>query len=56
MNEGGAQREGDKRSEVGCALTVESPMQDSNSGAMRSWPELEVGCLMDWATQAPQAN
>ena len=30
-------------------------MQGSNSSIMKSWPDLKsrVGCLTDWATQAP---
>ena len=33
---GGAEREGDRRSEAGSALTAESPMCGSNSRTMRS--------------------
>ena len=32
----GAEREGDRRSEVGSVLTAESPMQGLNSQTMRS--------------------
>ena len=36
---GGAEREGDRGPEVGSVLRVESPLRDSNSQTMRSWPE-----------------
>ena len=36
---GGAEREGDRRTEVGSVLTAESPMQGLNSGTVRSGPE-----------------
>ena len=36
---GGAEREGNRRSEVGSVLTAESPVQGSNPQTMRSCPE-----------------
>ena len=54
----GLEREGDGESQAGSELSEQSPMQGSNSRTMRSWPEpkLKVGCLTDWATQAPQPS
>ena len=37
----GAEREGDRGSEVDSVLSAESPMRGSNSHTLRSWPELK---------------
>ena len=39
MNRGGAEREGDRGSEMGPVLTAESLMRGLNSQTMRPWPE-----------------
>ena len=52
MSGGGAQREGERGSQAGSTLTVQSPMQRSISQIVRSWPELKsrVRHLTVWAT------
>ena len=39
MSRGGAEREGDRGSEAGSALSPQSPTRGSNSQTTRSWPE-----------------
>ena len=50
---GGTEREGDKESQSGSALPMQSPMWGSNSQSLRSWPEPKsrVRWLTDWATK-----
>ena len=45
---------GTRESQPGSTLSALSPMRDSNSRTVRSWPEPKsrFGCLTDWATQA----
>ena len=52
---GGTKREGERESQAGCALSVQSPRWDSNWGTVRSWPELKSGVWRSthWATQMP---
>ena len=59
MNRGGAEREGDTESETGSRLWAVSTEPDAGleltDREIMTWAE--VGCLTDWATQAPlQAN
>ena len=52
----GRKRERGRESpQAGSALSAWSPVWGLNSWTVRSWPELRwgVGCLDDWATQAP---
>ena len=46
----GAERDGESST-----LSAQSPMQGSISGTVTSWPgpKSRVGCLTDWAPQAP---
>ena len=48
MGRGGAEREGEKESQAGPALSAES-LWGSNSRTRRSWPELKsrVRCLIN---------
>ena len=39
MSRGGAERQGDRGSQAGPTLSVQSPMQGSISRTVRSWPE-----------------
>ena len=41
MSRGGAEREGDRESQAGRALTAVSPMRGSNSRTVRAGPELK---------------
>ena len=43
---GGAEREGDRGSEAGSALTAAGLIQGSNSRTVGSWPELEIKSWM----------
>ena len=56
MNRGGAEREGDTESETGSRLWAVS-REPNNAGLELTDREImtraEVGCLTDWATQAP---
>ena len=56
MNRGGAEREGDTESETGSRLWAVSTEPDAGleptNHEIMTWAE--VGCLTDWATQAPQ--
>ena len=56
MNGGGAEREGDTESEAGSRLWAISPEPDAGLEFMdrEIVTRAEVGCLTDWATQAPQ--
>ena len=49
------EREEVRESQAGYALSAQSPMWGSIPQTVRSWPEpkSKVGCLTDWATQAP---
>ena len=55
MNGGGAEREGDTESETGSRLWAVSTEPDVGlelpDHEIMTWAE--VGCLTDWATQAP---
>ena len=55
MNGGGAEKEGDTESEAGSRLRAISPEPDTGleltDREIVTWAE--VGCLTDWATQAP---
>ena len=55
MNGGGAEREGDTESEAGSRLRAVSLEPDAGleltDCEIVTWAE--VGCLTDWATQAP---
>ena len=55
MNGGGTEREGDIESEAGSSLWAISPEPDAGleltDREIVTWAE--VGCLTDWATQAP---
>ena len=52
---GEGQREKDRESQAGSALSAQNHVWGSNWQTMKSWPELKsrIGCLTDWATQAP---
>ena len=52
---GRAEREGERESQAGSSLSVQSLTWSSISRIMRSWPEQKsrVRCLTDWATQVP---
>ena len=56
MNEGGSEREGDTESETGSRVWAVSTEPDAGlkltDREIMTWAE--VGCLTDWATQAPQ--
>ena len=57
MNRGGAEREGDTESEAGSRLWAigrepDTGLKLTNCEIM---PWAQVGCLTDWATQAPPA-
>ena len=54
--ERGRQREGERESQAGSALSALSPMWGSNPRTVRSWPEPKSRArrLTDRATQAPQ--
>ena len=56
MRGGGAEREGDTESEAGSRLWAGSTEPDAGleltNCEILTWDE--VGCLTDWATQAPQ--
>ena len=51
----GRERRKERESQAGSTLSAQSPMQGSNSWTMKSWPKPKsrVGCLTNWATQAP---
>ena len=49
--EGQREREGDRKSEVGSALTAESSIRGSNSRTLRSWPEPKSDA---WMTEPPR--
>ena len=55
MNGGRAEKEGERKSQAGPTLPVGSRTRGLNSQSVRSWLESKsrVGCLTDWATQAP---
>ena len=57
MSRGGTEREGDTESEAGSRLRAVSTEPDAGleltNREIMTWAE--VGCLTDWATQAPQA-
>ena len=50
-----AEKEGDRESQAGFAMLVQSLMQGSNPQTLRSWlePKSRVRCLTHWATQLP---
>ena len=50
-NRGGAEREGDRGSEMGSPLTAKSLMWGSNSRTVRSWPESKSDT---WCTEPPR--
>ena len=54
-NGGGAEREGERESQAGSVLSMQSLMQGSIPWTSRSWPEPKptVWLLTDWATQTP---
>ena len=50
----GRDREGKRESQIGFTLSVQSPVQSSNSWTMRSCePKSRIGRLTNWATQPP---
>ena len=51
----GREREGEKESQAGSVLSVQSPTQGSILQTVRSWlePKPRVKGFNDWATQAP---
>ena len=53
---GGAERGRGRESQTGFTLLARSSKRGSNSRTVRSWPKRKsrVGCLTDWATQAPK--
>ena len=53
---GGAEREGDRESQTGSALSAQTPKWGSNSPTVRSCPELKPRVGRDRATQAPLAH
>ena len=52
---GAGQKEGERESRAGSALSAQSRMRGSSSPAVRSWsePKPRVGCLTNWAIQVP---
>ena len=44
----------DLKTAPGSELSAQSPTCGSNSRIVRSWPELQIAHLTDWATQLPQ--
>ena len=55
---GEGQRERERESQAGSLLSAQSLMPGLNSRTARSWaePKSRVGCLTNWATQAPHKN
>ena len=53
--DGRAEREGERESQAGSVLSVQSPTWGSVWQTMRSWsePKSRVGRLTEWTTQAP---
>ena len=58
MSGGGAEREGDTESEAGSGLRAVGTEPDAGleltSPEITTWAEVEVGRLIDWATQVPR--